>query len=185
MHGSIPPHANAELTSLEQAIRYMKANNQTPVLCVDEFEGFSDQHVFGLSFLKGLRAMAQVGLVLVVASKRPLFDIVGENGNTSGFFNIFEQLILAPFTVEEAESFVQAKSIQAGFTDHEHDRLLRYAQGDEQEWLPIRLQLVGKMLLEQKRLAEREGQNHYRPTDPLYWKQFEQRLEEKYRGVVG
>src|SRR5947199_2343325 len=161
MHGSIPPHANAELTPLEQAIRYMKANNQTPVLCIDEFEGFSDQFLFDLSFLKGLRAMTQLGLVLVVASKKPLFDIVGENGNTSGFFNVFEQLTLTPFTAEEAGAFVRAKCIQAGFNDDERDRLLQYGQVGEQLWLPVRLQLVGKMLLEERRLAERESTDHY------------------------
>ena len=185
MPSSTPLNANTGLAPLEQAIRYMKANNQTPVLCIDEFEGFSNQQTFDVTFLKGLRAMAQVGLVLVVASKRPLFDIVGENGNTSGFFNVFEQLTLVPFTAEEAENFVQIKSIRAGFNSQERDRLLQYGQRDKQEWLPIRLQLAGKMLLEEKHLAEREGANHYRSSDPYYWQQFEQRLEEKYRGVVG
>ena len=176
--------AKAGLTPLERVVRSMKANNQTPVLCIDEFEGFGDLYLFDLSFLKGLRAMTQLGLVLVVASKKPLFDIVGENGNTSGFFNVFEQLTLTPFTAEEAGAFVQAKCIQAGFNDDERDRLLQYGQVGEQLWLPVRLQLVGKMLLEERRLAERESTDHYRPIDPHYWQKFEQRLEEKYRGVV-
>ena len=185
MPGSPPSNADSGLTPLEQAIRYMKANNQTPVLCIDEFEGFSNQLIFDITFLKGLRAMAQVGLVLVVASKRPLFEIVGENGNTSGFFNVFEQLTLAPFSAEEAENFIRIKSVQAGFNSQDRDRLLQYGKEDNQGWLPIRLQLVGKMLLEEKLLTEREGVNRSRLSDPHYWQQFEQRLEEKYRGVVG
>ena len=128
--------------------------------------------------------MTQLGLVLVIASKKSLFDIVGENGNTSGFFNVYEQLTLTPFTAEEAEAFVRAKSIEAGFNDQERNRLLEYSQVGEQQWPPIRLQLVGKMLLEERRLAERESTDHYRPNDPHYWQKFEQRLEEKYRGVV-
>ena len=128
--------------------------------------------------------MTQLGLGLVVSSKRPLIDIVGDYGKTSGFFNIFEQLTLKPFNTEEAEEFIRAKALQAGFSDQEQALILKYSQKDEQQWPPLRLQLTGKLLMEDKILAFSEGSQYYRPEDPNYWKEFEERLEEKYRGTV-
>jgi hypothetical protein len=176
--------AEESLVLLEQAIQGLLAKNQTPVLCIDEFEGFSNRHVFDLHFFTTLRAMAQAGLSLIVASKSSIIDIVGNNGETSGFFNIFEQLKIKPFHSKEAEKFVQSKGTQAGLTEEECKYLLRYGQHDGEYW-PLRLQLVGKMLLEDKILAARENDpDYYSPNDPSYWQEFEKRLEETYRGVV-
>lgn len=180
----VPDSTHVGLTALERAIQVLKPNNQVALLCIDEFEGFGKRQEFTLDFFTSLRAMTQLGLGLVVASRSPLIDIVGDNGKTSGFFNVFEQLTLEPFSLFEAQTFVQAKSILAGFTDQEREYLLKYGQIDEDQWPPIRLQLVGKMLLEDKTLAQKEGSHYYRPNDPSYWQKFEQRLEEKYRGVV-
>ncbi len=176
--------ANEGLAPLERAVRDMKVKNQVPVLCIDEFEGFKKIDAFNLNFLKGLRAIAQVGLVLVIASKNSLIDIVGEDGNTSGFFNIFEQLSIGPFSLKEAEAFVQSKSNQAVFTIQERERLLEYGQTTEGHWPPIRLQLVGELLLEDKLQAEIDDMLYYQPEDTLYWQMFKERLEEKYRGLV-
>ncbi len=137
-----------------------------------------------MHFFTSLRAIAQVGLVLVITSRAPLIDIVGDYGKTSGFFNIFEQITLDPFSAKEAEEFARAKSIQAGFNENEQVHLLKYGQIGEQQWLPLRLQLVGKMLLGDKILFTREDSHYYRPDDPNYWEEFEKRMEEKYRGVV-
>ena len=180
----VPNSAHAGLTILERALQDLKSNNQIALLCIDEFEGMGKRQEFTLDFFTSLRALTQIGLGLVVASRSPLIDIVGDIGNTSGFFNVFEQLTLEPLTLEEAQTFVQAKGIQAGFTDHERDCLLKYGQREKDQWPPIRLQLVGKMLLEDKTLARKEGSYYYRPDDPGYWQKFGQRLEEKYRGVV-
>src|SRR5207247_7760650 len=131
-----------------------------------------------------LRAMTQNGLCLVVASKIPLIDFIGDYGKTSGFFNVFEQLKVRPFNIKEAERFVQSKGIQAGLTEQERKHLLQYGQQGGEYW-PIRLQLVGKMLLEDKILAAREqDQDYYHPDNPLYWQEFEHRLEETYGGVM-
>jgi hypothetical protein len=173
-----------DLALMEQVVQDLLSQNQNPVLCIDEFEGFSDRQTFDLQFFTALRAMAQAGLSLVIASKSPLIDIVGINGKTSGFFNIFEQLSMKPFNTREAERFVQFKGAQVGLTDEERNRLLEYGQQSGEYW-PLRLQLVGKMLLEDKILAARENDaDYYRPNDLSYWEEFETRLEETYRGVV-
>ena len=108
-------NADLGLTTLERTVRDL-TKNQTLVLCIDEFEGLSNRQIFNLSFFRSLRAMAQAGLVLVVASRKPLIDIVGRDGETSGFFNIFEQLTLKPFNIDIARKFAQDKGDQAGFT---------------------------------------------------------------------
>jgi hypothetical protein len=172
------------LMVMEQVVQDFLSRNQIPVLCIDEFEGFGDQKAFDLHFFTTLRALAQTGLSLVVASKSPLIDIVGNNGKTSGFFNVFEQLIMKPFSFKEAESFVRLKGMQAGLTEEERNRLLQLGQQGSEYW-PLRLQLIGKMLLEDKIIAVRENDSDYfRPNDPIYWQEFQGRLEETYRGVV-
>ena len=176
--------ANIDLTVLERAVKDLRSKNRSPVICIDEFERFSDRQSFDLNFFTSLRAMTQFGLILVVASKSPLIEVVGDYGNTSGFFNVFEQLTLKPFTAREAEIFVQAKGAQAGFTEEEQKRLLQYGQEIGTYW-PLRLQLTGKLLLEDKVLSLKENDSsYYRPSDTHYWHDFEERLKEKYRGVV-
>ena len=182
-------HAHLDLTTLEETVKDLRAKQLTPVLCIDEFEHFGNSAVFDLSFFTSLRSLTGPGLelCLVVASKTPLIDIVGDIGKTSGFFNVFEQLTLNPFDVAEAEEFVQGKGAQADFTEQECDYLRTYGREyttDGPQWPPLRLQLVGEMLEQDKRLAASHHPRHYRPTDVTYWKDFEQRLTEKYRGMV-
>ncbi len=175
------------LEYLERIVYHKRDQQQIVVLCIDEFEGLCTMPDFQFSFLEGLRALTQIGLVLITASERSLVDIVsealGEQGKTSPFFNIFQQLRLKPFNEYEAQKFVKEKGIQAGFLQQEREILLRYGQMSAQQWPPPRLQLVGKMLEEAKYLALYEDASYYRPDEAGYWVEFEQRLEETYRGV--
>jgi hypothetical protein len=125
-----------------------------------------------------MRAIAQAGLALVTASKSSLPDIVGKPGETSGFFNIFQQLTLAPFAYDEARIFAEEKGRQAGFNEQEQNTLLKYGQVGEGAWSPARLQLVGKTLLTDIYLAKKEGAHYYRPDDESYWQYFEKRLDD-------
>ena len=170
--------ATQGLSELEKVIRELKTKNVVPVCCIDEFEGLSNRDEFTIDFFRGLRAMTQkYHLVLVVVSKDPLIEIVGKEVETSGFFNVFEQITMRPFDVEEARTFIEEKCMHAEFTQQDCQYLWKYGQEGEQQWPPLRLQLVGKMLLEDK------IHYSYLPHDQNYWKKFEQRLEEKYRGV--
>jgi hypothetical protein len=171
------------LLVLEQVVQELYSKNRVPVLCIDEFEGFGNRQEFDLHFFIALRAMTQNGLCLVVASKSPLIDVVGDYGKTSGFFNVFKQYKLEAFSSKEAEEFVQSKGDQAGLIDQEREQILYYGQTGRGEYWPIRLQLVGETLLEDKILAIRDA-DYYRPEDPDYWQDFERRVEESYRGVV-
>ena len=179
-----PERAHSGLVVLEETVELLTAKGYHAVLCIDEFESFGSRPEFDVNFFANLRAMTQIGLCLVIASRRPLIDIVGDDGNTSGFFNIFEQLTLEPFEREEAEEFIAAKSMLAGFNEQEQEALLNYGEAENGLWPPIRLQLVGKMLLEEKNQEARSRGQRYRPDESAYWQRFVQRLEEKYRGVV-
>jgi hypothetical protein len=122
---------------------------------------------------------------MVVVSKDLLIDLVSKNLKTSPFFNVFSTLRLAPFDQEDAQQFAQEKSTQAGFTDREQAYLLKYArESDRQAWPPLRLQLVGELLLNDKGLAGGADHSHYRPDDPEYWMQFKERVEDMYQGMV-
>jgi AAA domain len=167
-------------SGLEALERFVKSKNQALILCIDEFEGLSKKADFDLNFFKGMRSIAQTGLTLVTASKNSLPDIVGKPGETSGFFNIFQQLTLAPFTYDETWTFAEKKGLQAGFTKQEQDVLLKYGKIDEQAWSPARLQLVGKILQNDIYLAKTEGTHYYRPNDESYWEYFEKRLDDGY-----
>ncbi len=169
-------HVHEGLIDLEKGLKALKSKNNVPVLCIDEFEGLSNRQEFTLDFFRALRAMAHMfRLVLVVVSKQPLSVVVGKDVETSGFFNIFEQLTLKPFHIEEAREFIETKGVQAGFSPQEQDLLWHYGQEHEQEWPPLRLQLVGKLLLEEREHVGYTGHNHT---------QFEQQLREKYREVM-
>ena len=64
--------------------------------------------------------------------------------------------------------------------------VLEYGQEKKGQpgWPPLRLQLAGKMLLEDKSLAGMGKSHFYRPADLSYWREFQERLEVKYNGAV-
>lgn len=172
-----------DLAYMERIIKNLKKQGYMPVLCIDEFEGLTSEDTFDIRFFTGLRAIAEAGLALVVASKHSLIDLVSSTLKTSPFFNIFEKLSIKSFSLKEAERFVYEKAQLAGFDAHESSLLLIYGRVEEQSWSPIRLQLVGTLMLQEKKLAQQEDLEYYRPADPAYWQDFEKRLEEKYQEV--
>ncbi len=177
------------LDQLSQGMRTLKKLGIIPVLCIDEFEGFDNKQEFNNDFVDGLRAMAQNdGLVLVTASKLPLRELVEDlTGQTSPLFNIVQQIPLSPFTEQEAREFMSDKSDMAGFTKKERDFFLSrstfYNSNGEPYWPPLRLQLVGQMLLDDKQTAQR-GLAGYKLDDVHYQSEFERRLNETYWAVV-
>jgi transcriptional regulator with XRE-family HTH domain len=181
---------NNHLTLLEQTVHKMLEKKETIVLCIDEFEGLCDKADFHLGVLEKLRAMTNIGLCMVIASRQPLMKVivqkVGKSGETSPFFNVFEQTILKPFMRKEAEAFSQAKGGEAGFTESECASLLKFGQEEEgkEQWPPVRLQLVGKMIEEDKILSEQDPLYPYLPSDLHYWQTFQARVEEKYQGII-
>jgi hypothetical protein len=116
-------------------------------------------------------------LVLVIASKSPLHLVVDKSAQGSPFFNIFEQQLLKPFTYSDTEQFIYEKGKAAGFLPRERDYLWKYGRvsEDEQVWLPLRLQLAGKILVEDLDQARR---------DPNYRQSFEEQFNTSYQAVM-
>ena len=174
--------AEPDLDYLHQVVRYLRSNGFTPILCVDEFEGLLHEETFDLRFFNRLRAIAQDRLVLVTASNDPLNEVISSALKTSPFFNISERLTLEPFSLQEAQTFVNTKSKEAHFSDQECELLLHYGQQTgTQQWQPARLQLAGSLLQGDKMLAEQEDPQYYQPEDADYRTNFEKRLEDKYQ----
>ena len=98
-----------------------------PVLCIDEFERTGSKEEFSLDFFEGLRAMAEASdLVLLIASKSPLRQIVNSRSQGSPFFNIFEQVSLGPFDYTDTEQFIFEKGNIAGLQPSERQYLWTY-----------------------------------------------------------
>jgi hypothetical protein len=172
----LPPRQEEGLLGLEKGLKMLKAKRETAVLCIDEFEGMGDRNVFSLEFFRGLRAMTQAfGLVLIVISRQPISAVIGRDMQTSGFFNVFEQIYLEPFHRSEAETFILAKSRQTGFGPQEIEAFWHYAEQGAGCWPPLRLQLVGKLLVEEH-VPAYEAEH--------FWQRFKERLESLYREVV-
>lgn len=176
------------LILLEKAVRELQSRDQTPILCIDDFDGFTGKAGFDLKFFENLRAITYMGLVLIVASKLPLNTVVGkmdQEAINSPFFNIFTQVKLKPFNIKEAAEFVRAKAKQVDLDERECDILLQYSAkysnerdvyetDREKHWPPSRLQLAGQLLL------------HDKTADPQkvvrsdYWLRFMEELNEAY-----
>ena len=189
----VPPHSidlsQPPLNQFARGVQDLKKQGISPVLCIDEFDGFDNKQEFTHEFMEGLRALAQDdGLVLVTASKRPLKEII-ENltGQTSPLFNIVQQIRLQPFTENEAREFVHDKSDRAGFNTKEQDYFLRcgklYNASGEPYWPPLLLQLVGQMLLDDKQAVQGNAAG-FQVDDVLYQSDFKRRLDEAYQAVV-
>jgi hypothetical protein len=165
----------------------MKMHQQIPVLGIDEFEGFGNHQEFNREFFDNLRAMAQdaeLPFIIVIASRKPLIDILAPLlGETSPFFNMCETIPLLPFEKQEASTFIQTRGARAGFNEEERKYLLEYGSHGEEKWPPYRLQLICQMLLDDKENVDRYPDS-YRPNDQIYWQDFKKRLEERYKMVV-
>ena len=169
-------NAHNGLTSLDEGLQVLISKEIVPVLCVDEFEAFrKEKQEFNGDFFLGLRAMTQISnLVLIVISRKPLYLVVGKDGETSGFSNIFEQVTLRPFNRDVTKQFIIDKSRKAGFTQEEIAYLWEYGKEDDLSWSPIRLQLTGKILLQEQDQIK---------DNPDFKQVFEQRFEEIYQSL--
>jgi hypothetical protein len=176
---TVPAGQNVGIDFLAQVVRSMRSNGKLPILCVDEFEGLRDEQVFNRDFFTNLRSIAQDGLVLIVASKRPPVDVVSNNTRSSPFFNILHQISLEPFTKREAQRFLKLKANQAAFTEQEQQYLLEYAE-ENAHWHPLRLQIAIELLADDK-----NDPDSYHPDEWNYRNEFKTRLEQQFTAVVG
>jgi transcriptional regulator with XRE-family HTH domain len=176
--GLSTPEAIEGLETLDRGLQELLAQKLIPVLCIDEFERISNREEFSLDFFEGLRAMTSTSdLVLIIASKSPLRQVVDNRSQGSPFFNIFEQISLKPFSYSDTEQFIFEKGNIARFQPNERQYLWTYGRisENEQAWWPLRLQLVGKILSEDLDQARK---------DPNYKQSFEEQFNTIYQAVM-
>lgn len=132
--------AELTLATLDIAIRSLRLQSITSVLCIDEFEKFIE---FGAEFISQLNASVSKGLVMIVICKKSLDTYLGR---TNDLCENFELIKLQAFTDEEALSFVKQKSAEANFTEEEKSRFEAYTkrQGGR---IPVNLQDYGEKVL--------------------------------------
>ena len=70
--------------------------------------------------------------------------------------------------------------MRAGFSRKEQEYLLEYAQDRRGQWLPLHLQLAGKLLLEDKR----RGEEDLSLENSEYWQKFGKQLDKQYKQIM-
>jgi hypothetical protein len=170
-----------KLAILERTIQRLFSMGIITVLRIDEFTGIARyKKEFNLDFFRSLRAMASdenTNLVLVIASQIPLQKTVGKVGHESGFFNIFHNIPLRPFNLDEAEEFVQSTGDEARFDDLERDYLLKLGlrgKGLRRKHWPVLLEEAGNLLWEKKL----NDKNYSQLSSKTYWRKLKKEMAE-------
>jgi tRNA A-37 threonylcarbamoyl transferase component Bud32 len=162
-----------------RALRRLRDTGLEVVLMLDEFESLARNAQFEPDFYGELRSLAgELGMVILTASKRSLYDLTYENSSTlsSPFFNIFSEMPVGLMSDEDARKILIELSSRSGtpFCAEEIDWALELA-GPQ----PFFTQVIGAHLWEvpgcgQPRSAEAyevirkrftaEAEDHYRYT---------------------
>jgi len=97
-----------DLFDLEDLFTEVVDRGLTIVLCMDEFEYVTQNPRFGSEFFGSLRALAiHNNLTLLPATRRELVDLChSDEIKGSPFFNIFANVVLRPFTLEEVDDML-------------------------------------------------------------------------------
>jgi tRNA A-37 threonylcarbamoyl transferase component Bud32 len=100
-----------------RALRRLRDTGLEVVLMLDEFESLARNAQFDPDFYGELRSLAgELGLVILTASKRSLYDLTYENSSTlsSPFFNIFSEMPTGLMMLDEARQILIGLSERSG-----------------------------------------------------------------------
>ncbi len=138
-----------DLFDLEDLFEATQDKGLTVVLMLDEFEYVTQNPNFKGDFFGGLRALAiHHGVALLPATRRELVDLChSDEIKGSPFFNIFANVVLRPFPIEDAASLVDGylSSLEETFSPEEREFILRLGGGQ-----PFFLQIAGHYLVDAK-----------------------------------
>ncbi len=136
---------NPEAQAIGFLLEARRRDGQGVVLLLDELEALL-KHRFPDAFFDRLRSWASNNLVaLVVATRKPVAELVRVQGLTSPFFNLFGDLLeLGPLSEAEAEELL-ARAAQVGrpFTTEEKTRIKAWAR-QGRGYHPAKLQLMAR-----------------------------------------
>jgi tRNA A-37 threonylcarbamoyl transferase component Bud32 len=165
--------------TVRRAMRRLRDTGLEVVLMLDEFESLARNAQFDPDFYGELRSLAgELGLVILTASKRSLYDLTYENSSTlsSPFFNIFSEMTVGLMPGEEARQILIGLSSQASveFAKEEIDWALDLSGPH-----PFFTQVIGSHLFE----APGSGELRSRGTYELIRKRFLAEAEDHYRYI--
>lgn len=184
------PH-NIGLQTLQDVVSALQKKNEIPVLCIDSIEHFDAVNGFDLNFFNDLFAITNIGLVMVVTSKKSKKSLDKDmqfNGNS--LFKEFAFFKLENFNDTDARAFIQSKGKQAGFTSKEQAFLLDCTKKEKNKrnlgecWPPLRLQVAGGLRLDHKALIDKDNARLYNVAEESYKHRFLDEFEKRYRKVA-
>jgi tRNA A-37 threonylcarbamoyl transferase component Bud32 len=164
---------------VRRALRRLRDTGLEVVLMLDEFESLARNAQFDPDFYGELRSLAgELGLVILTASKRSLYDLTYENSSTlsSPFFNIFSEMPIGLMTLEDARRILIGLSGQSGspFCAEEVDWALDLSGPH-----PFFTQVIGSHLFE----APGSGQLRSTHVYETIRKRFTAEAEDHYRYI--
>lgn len=135
----------AGLAEFAEAVEETLAEGRRPILCLDEFEHLTKRYdEFTHDFFLTLRSCGQLGMSIITASQRPLYELTDTSDPTSPFYNTFHIVRLGPFAPCDAESFVDFRRPGISrFKPEERAAILDFAKGH-----PLALQVACFNVLE-------------------------------------
>ncbi len=165
--------------TVRRALRRLRDTGLDVVLLLDEFESLARNAQFDPDFYGELRSLAgELGLVILTASKRSLYDLTYENSSTlsSPFFNIFSEMPTGLMTVDDARQILTGLSGRSGleFCSEEVDWALDLAGPH-----PFFTQVIGTHLFE----APGSGQLRSAEVYETVRKRFTAEAEDHYRYI--
>lgn len=126
---------------------HLKRQNRLFTLLLDEFEEITYNPSFDESFFSGLRSLAiHHNLVLVTSSRAPLVELTHSKAiQSSPFFNIFANISLPLFKLEEAHQLIDQamQSVPFRFRPDEVTHLIKIAGRH-----PFLVQIAGSCLFQ-------------------------------------
>jgi hypothetical protein len=138
-----------DLFDLEDLFEASQDKGLTIVLMMDEFEYVTQNPNFKSDFFGGLRALAiHHGVALLPATRRELVDLChSEEIKGSPFFNIFANVVLRPFSHEQARELIggYTATSEHALSQDETNLVINLAGG-----YPFFVQMAGHYLVEGK-----------------------------------
>jgi tRNA A-37 threonylcarbamoyl transferase component Bud32 len=172
-------NGDVRFMTARRALRRLRDTGLEVVLMLDEFESLARNAQFDPDFYGELRSLAgELGLVILTASKRSLYDLTYENSSTlsSPFFNIFSEMPIGLMTLDDARDVLVELSGRAGAA----------FCAEEVEWAldlcgphPFFTQVIGA------HLCEAPGSGQLRPAEvyETIRKRFTAEAEDHYRYI--
>ena len=162
-----------------RAMRRIRDTGLEVVLLLDEFESLARNAQFDPDFYGELRSLAgELGLVILTASKRSLYDLTFENSSTlsSPFFNIFSEMPVGLLIDDDARHILQELPSRSG----------QPFAADDVAWAlglagphPFFIQVMGWHLFE----AVHSGEPRSAETYDIVRKRFAAEAEDHYRYI--